>query len=100
MAVLRYGVFLVGELWTVSNATRPLMCFTSRTQALSAAEELVRTSRGEGHHVELHVMDVGGELARAGSEMLPGSVADPIPSGAIARLGRLPSTSSLPHDLR
>jgi hypothetical protein len=99
MATLRYGVFLVGDLWTVSDATRPLTCFNSRAEALCAAQRLVRTSRGEGHDVELHVMDVGGELTRDCSEMPPGAVPDPIPRRTIARLERLPSTSALPHDL-
>jgi hypothetical protein len=98
MATLRYGVFLVGDLWTVSNATRPLMCFTNRAEAVCAAQRLVRTSRGEGHDLDLHVMDVGGELTRDCSETPPGAVPDPIPSGAIARLERLPSASALPHD--
>jgi hypothetical protein len=86
MATLRYGVFLVGDLWTVSNATRPLMCFTNRAEAVSAAQRLVRTSRGEGHDVELHVMDVGGELTRYCSEMPPAPFRTRFPAARLRAL--------------
>lgn len=84
MDTLRYGVFLVGELWTVSNSTRPLMCFTSRADALRAGERLVKINRDEGQAAELHVMDLGGELMPASSTMPLGAAPELGASGALA----------------
>jgi hypothetical protein len=62
--MVRYGVFLVGELWTVSNDERPLICFKTRAEAVRAARRLAEESAGRGQNVQLDVMDIGGELRR------------------------------------
>jgi hypothetical protein len=88
MGTLRYGVFLVGDLWTVSNSDRPLMCFSNRADALRAGERLVKINHDEGHAAELHVMDVGGELTRASSQMIPFAASPLGAEDALAMLAR------------
>ncbi len=69
MATVRYGVFLVGELWTVSNDQHPLICFNTRAEAVCAARRVADEAARRGQEVQLHVMDIGGELRRV--DLLP-----------------------------
>jgi hypothetical protein len=69
MAAVRYAVFLVGELWMVSNDQHPLICFNTRAEAFRAARRVADESARRGHEVQLHAMDIGGELRRV--DLLP-----------------------------
>jgi hypothetical protein len=64
MATVRYGEFLVGELWPVLNDQHPLIRFSTIAEAVRVARRMADESARRGQEVQLHVMDIAGELRR------------------------------------
>ncbi len=59
---LRYGVFNLGQIWTVVYDDGRTLGFPSRAQAIAAAEQMVNARRDAGIGVELMVQDELGVL--------------------------------------
>jgi len=65
MDIVRYGVFAVGQIWTLCSGDGRARGFTTRSAAVSAAFATLRELMAQGLRVELLVQDETGFLQRA-----------------------------------
>lgn len=65
MGIVRYGVFAVGQIWTLCSGDGRARGFTSRTAAVTAASDTIREAMAQGLKVELLLQDETGFLQRA-----------------------------------
>jgi hypothetical protein len=65
MDIVRYGVFAVGQIWTLCSGDGRARGFTTRSAAVSAAFATLRELMAQGLRVELLVQDETGFLHRA-----------------------------------
>lgn len=63
MDFIRYGVFALGQLWTVVGDDGERLAFVTRTQAIEAAEGLVTLQAARGRSAELVVQGEDGFLS-------------------------------------
>lgn len=62
MSVLRYGVFNLGQIWTVVADDGMKIGFPTRELAISAAHDMIEVQRAYGATAELMVQDEKGAL--------------------------------------
>lgn len=62
MSVLRYGVFNLGQIWTVVTEDGMKIGFPTRELAISAAHDMIDVQRAYGASAELMVQDEKGAL--------------------------------------
>jgi hypothetical protein len=61
--VLRYGVFRVGQFWSVTGDDGTSVGFPTRERAMAAALAMVEVHRAFGRGAELIAQDESGQLA-------------------------------------
>jgi hypothetical protein len=85
--LLRYGLFRVGRRWCVASADDIRLDFATLSEAVAAADSLIRTHRAAGDACEVLVQDRSGRLVA-----LPDDDPDALAkmAGAILAEGRAP----------
>jgi hypothetical protein len=62
MDMFRYGVFSLGQIWTLTDPTGAKLGFSSREVALAALQTVVAVHRASGDSVLVTVQDEAGRL--------------------------------------
>lgn len=74
--VVRYGVFRLGQLWTVISDNGTRLAFLTHEQAVEAARGLISKSEAWGEAAEMYLQDHTGRFTCLGPMAFPDETND------------------------